>query len=264
MRAFCFAVAAILMVFNSVSTARAALLPTDSYFVESGGVVVGEAENFHARTGFSATETWKVVPGEEVPGDNANAISGARGGLYVQSLADNGVGGGGPNVTPTIEYRVNITTTGTYQLYLRWEANGTNASTIGASDSMFADIVELKDGIVANPIADYYEFQQTLDGDFDTNPWDGLGGKEQNVAGPANNPVTWSITTPGIYTIRLSQREDGAAVDAWVFQLSNLTAPTGLGPAESLVVIPEPASALIFVPVGLAYACYRRQRRQLQ
>jgi hypothetical protein len=43
--------------------------------------------------------------------------------------------------------------------------------------------------------------------------------------------ATWNIPAPGIYTIRLTQREDGVAVDALVFQLSSLAAPTS--PAES-------------------------------
>ncbi|MEZ5305176.1 MAG: hypothetical protein R3F11_31710 [Verrucomicrobiales bacterium] len=40
--------------------------------------------------------------------------------------------------------------------------------------------------------------------------------------------MTWTLT-PGIYNLRFSQREDGAAIDAWVLQLNSLPAPTGLG-----------------------------------
>lgn len=230
----------------------AALLPAGSAFVESGGVVVGEAENYHARATSANNHTWKIAPDEVITGDNANSITNARGGKYVQVLADNGGAGGGPTLPPSIEYRMNITTTGTYRLFLRWEANGTNTTVQGSSDSFFADIVELKDG-AGGTIADHYELNQAVDGDFSTNPWDGDGGIEQNTAGPANNAMTWVIASPGVYTLRFSQREDGSAVDAWVFQLNSLTAPTADGPAESTIEVPEPGSIAVIglLAVGL-------------
>src|SRR5262249_16826040 len=39
--------------------------------------------------------------------------------------------------------------------------------------------------------------------------------------------------TAGVYTIRLSQREDGNAIDALILQRSNLAAPKSPGPPES-------------------------------
>jgi len=53
------------------------------------------------------------------------------------------------------------------------------------------------------------------------------------VADPAENPIVWTVSTPGTYTLRVSQREDGANVDALIFQLNSLAAPTNPGPAES-------------------------------
>jgi len=239
---------------------RAAVLAPDSYFQESGGVVAGEAENYHSRTVLAANNaTWKISPTEVVnPGDNAQAITNARGGQYVQALPDGGGNSGGPNNPPTISYRVNIETAGTYQLYLRWE---TNANNTGASDSMFADIVELKDGTSGpNTIADWYEYGHPgSDSNFSTNPWDGLGGKEENVATAANNPAVWTIATPGIYTVRLSVREDGAAVDAWALQLQSLVAPTGTGPAESAIV-PEPGTLGLLGLGALGMLARRRGR----
>jgi hypothetical protein len=46
-------------------------------------------------------------------------------------------------------------------------------------------------------------------------------------------PAVWTITTPGIYTIRVFQREDGATLDALILQRSNLGYPSNPGPPES-------------------------------
>ena len=46
-------------------------------------------------------------------------------------------------------------------------------------------------------------------------------------------PAVWSISTPGEYTIRLTHCFSGFALDALVFQLVSLPAPTGDGPDES-------------------------------
>lgn len=244
---------------------RAGELPTDSYFVESGGVVVGEAENFHART-FTLDETgWYIAPitapdSEVLPSDGANPLLNARNGRYMQILPDDGGTAGGPANDPTIQYRINIATPGTYRLFLRWEANATGTGSgpdgiRGASDSLYANIRE-----IASPtagIADWYEFAQTVDGDFATSPWDGDGGFEQNTASPANTPAIWALT-PGIYTLQFTEREDGAAIDAWVFQLDTLAAPTGDGPAESQVV-PEPAGLMAVSLLG-GLALLRRRK----
>src|SRR5436305_6738231 len=45
-----------------------------------------------------------------------------------------------------------------------------------------------------------------------------------------------TISTPGTYTIRISQREDGSALDAFVLQLASLPEPDDPGPDESPIV----------------------------
>jgi hypothetical protein len=206
-------------------------------FLEQSGAVVIEAENYTRRSLVAGnTDGWFVVPDERAPA--GPFVANARGGKYIPSLPDD-QSAGGPNVPPSIEYQVQILTPGTYRLYLRWDGNNTDTTTQGQSDSMFADIVELKDG-TGGSIADWYQFTHSVDGDFNTTPWDGTGGLEQNAAGITGTSAVWTFPTAGVYTVRVSQREDGANVDALVLQLSTLTAPTGTGPAVSEFYVGDP------------------------
>ena len=72
------------------------------------------------------------------------------------------------------------------------------------------------------------------DADFASFGWQGSASfeatwqRERNVI-----PAIWSISVPGDYTITFTGREDGVAVDAFVLQLSALSAPEAEGPAES-------------------------------
>ncbi len=193
-------------------------------YIEVGGQVIGEGETYSARTVHGSGTTWLVVPDEDA---GAGDLAGARG-KYVQSLPDDD-SGGGPLVAPTIEYPMLISTPGTYQLYLRW-ANNQLIGGGGNSDSIFVDLVEIKDGVGSGQ-ADWYELQRNSS----AFGWDGGGEAEVNEATPSNGSMTWDITTPGTYTLRVSQREDGSAVDAFAFQLDSLSAPTGVGGFASTV-----------------------------
>ncbi len=196
--------------------------------LEQSGQVVVEAENYTSRTLVAGgTDGWFVVPTERAPA--GPLVSNARGGEYIQSLPDD-QSAGGATVPPSISYDVVISTPGQYRLYLRWDGNNTNSTTQGQSDSIFVDIAQFKDG-TGGAHADWYELSQTINGNFDN--WDGTGQAEVDVAGPADNAIVWNVSTPGTYTVRVSQREDGANVDALVFQLNSLTAPTNPGPAPS-------------------------------
>ena len=196
-------------------------------FLESGGQVVVEAENFSSRTPDANGKNWLVVP-DENPGAGPR-IANARAGKYIQSLPDNQTGGAIPSLPPSIEYKVQINTTGLYRLFLRWDGN---AASSGDSDTIFVDLVELKDG-PGGTIADWYELNKFNNGNFADTPWDGGGGFEQNRLDPADGSIQWVINKPGIYTVRISQREDGAAVDALILQLASLPVPPGNGPPQS-------------------------------
>jgi len=232
-------------------------------YLESGGVVSGEAELYSGRTTDPQGRTWLVVPDES---SGAGTILNPRNGKYVQSLPDLSVGGNGPLVAPEITYNINISTPGIYRLYMRIDANMSQNN--GAnSDSMFVDIVERKDGTTptfgtgSNLIADWYQINPTTGangGNFALDPWNSNAAPEVNSAGAGGTAPTWDIPSPGQYTLRFTVREDGVAVDAWVLQLASLTAPTGDGPPLSTIV-PEPHT-LGFFFIGILYLRWRTAR----
>ncbi len=203
-------------------------------FQEFGGMVVGEAEDYTSRIDVASSpfDSWLVVPDES---SGAGTLTGARGdGRYIQSLPDQAGGGGSPTNPPEVRYQMEINTTGTYQLFLRW-ANNQNVGGGGNSDSIFVDLIEFKDGTsptyptAPNVLPDWYELNQNSS----TFAWDGGGEPEINAGSALNNPITWDINSPGTYTLRISQREDGSAVDAWVLQLDDHVDPSGIGPLAS-------------------------------
>jgi hypothetical protein len=202
-------------------------------FKEVGGVVVMEAEHFDSRTTSADGHKYTIISDEAVLGQPGAtpAYKNARG-SYLVPLPDT-VGGGvnnngadGQNVGPSVDYKVNIATTGEYRLWLRWGGYD------GSSDSMYAQIVEN----TASPL--WYRYSRNINGDF-ASDWLGIAGAETNDGGPdaTDAAAVWTISTPGIYTIRLSMREDGSGTDALLFQLSSLADPppaaSGSGPAES-------------------------------
>jgi hypothetical protein len=232
----------------------------DLMYIESGGIISGEAEIFTDRQALGDGRTWTIVPTEA---SGSSAIVNSRNGSYIAALPDLSTSGLGPLTAPQVTYKLQINTPGSYRLFTLW-AKDTNINGGGNSDSWFSDIVELKDGTSpafgtgSNLIPDWYEQATRNGGDFIANDWDGGGQAEVNQAADNNSPVVWDIPSAGIYTLRFTVREDGVAVDAFVFQRANLPAPTGNGPAMSQV-IPEPSSLGLLLVGGLLL--YRKTRR---
>ncbi|MHC4097545.1 MAG: protein kinase domain-containing protein [Planctomycetota bacterium] len=136
-----------------------------------------------------------------------------------------------------VDYKVRITTVGDYQLYVRCVGHD------GASDSVYVWIEQLSDG-PRGSFADWYRYVVENDANFATNSWQGSAGFERTDSSLEHNiAAVWSISSPGDYTIRFATREDGAALDSFVFQLLSLPPPEGDGPVESKVtedkVFPE-------------------------
>ncbi|PYM10770.1 MAG: hypothetical protein DME18_15625, partial [Verrucomicrobia bacterium] len=164
---------------------------------------------------------------------------------------DNG-GAAGANIDPLVRFRVNIGTVGTYRLYLRWGGFD------GGSDSVYAGLVGFTDS-AGGTVADWYRYARTLTANSDFNGgWHGAAGFERTDAGGGGDDVaaTWVISSPGLYTIQLSQREDGASVDALSFQLSTLPAPTDPGPPESAVSTTFPVAVAARTPAANAVGVF--------
>lgn len=206
-------------------------------YKESGGIVVIEAEHFDSRKADATDDHhWHIVPdddGKDTLADIGDPpIANARGGKYLQALPDSAGGGQNQNqpadvgTEPIADYKVQITTPGRYQLWLRWGGYD------GSSDSMYGEIVELRDG-AGGKVNDWYRYARALSNVDFTGAWQGVGGPELNNASGGDVPAAWDIPSAGTYTIRLGQREDGCAVDTLIFQLTTLPAPGEPGPPES-------------------------------
>ena len=214
---------------------------TELVNIESAGQVVIEAEDFTSRSDING-QSWEIVPAESpgFPSEYANY----RGTGYIQLLPDLELGTWGPPVgtvvPPGVNYKVRISTVGTYRLYVRMDGNS------GSSDSFYASIAELSDG-TGGTIADWYRYVLANDMDFATLPWQGMAGFERLDAVGSEVAATWDITAPGDYTIRIIRREDGTALDTLILQLDSLPAPTSTGPVASATVS-EPYT----IPVGSA------------
>jgi hypothetical protein len=215
----------------TTSTTTTTLIPGGRVFLEAAGRVVVEAETFSSRM-MSLLDDWIVVPAEGMA--EPSAFLGSRGAGFIQAQPDGGVidPASGPNEAPFVDYVLRIGTTGTYRLYVRW------ASHSDGSDTFYSGVLELADG--GGGAADWYRFVRTSDPqDFSAAPtWFGSAGAERTDSPFSNGeaPATWEILAAGDYTLRISMREDGAAIDAFVLQLESMAAPTGMGPAASIIL----------------------------
>lgn len=228
----------------------AAFAARAAVYQETEGRVVVEAEHFDSRTQHEHADGqhhhWHISPaddGVDFLFDVADFFASARGSSYIQVLP-NGAGGGDPNEDPKALYKVNIQTPGTYQLWLRW------VGATGSDNSLYASVATLVDG-PGGTHADWYRFSKDGALDF-ANGWQGTGGFERTDASGGDTPATWEISTPGVYTVMITQREDGAALDTILLQLTSLAPPGEPGPAESAISTSFPPSVSSFTPSGSA------------
>jgi tetratricopeptide (TPR) repeat protein len=125
------------------------------------------------------------------------------------------------------DYKVRITQVGEYQLYVRSAGHDNN------SRSFYAWIEELGDG-PGGTVADWYVYYTPDAYARFGKHWDEEADFErvdERVRDRGNG--VWQIAAPGDYTITFAPREDGVAIDAFVFQLASLPAPEADGPPES-------------------------------
>src|SRR5439155_6086137 len=157
-------------------------------------VVVVEAEHFDSRQPAQDDDhQWVLAPDELSPDDLSQPWGqylNARGAKYLVVLPDTPGGGLNRNnpdlqaLSPTADYKVEITTTGEYTLYIRDSAYD------GSSDSMYVRIIELEKAN-GGPGPDWYRYNPTpTDSDFDSDRhavgdtgWDNMLAPESNTAG---------------------------------------------------------------------------------
>jgi len=169
-------------------------------FVETGGQVVFEAENFSNKIN-RATDTW----------EERTTNAGSEG-TYMTTEPDDGtkVTTGYAGTVSELQYLVEFETPGTYYLLYRgWADDGTNNSVHFGLDGV--EIPTLEDtGLSSSGGA--WTWSTTIN-----------DGTRSRV----------DVTTPGIHVINLWLREDGTNVDRVVLTTDVNFAPTGVGPDQS-------------------------------
>lgn len=200
-----------------------------------------EAEAFTARNNSSARGDWVIVDsrnnrieGFEPRGEVAATVPGdARQGTYILAVGRNSAGAPGDDAYdgPTLDYKVRVTTPGTYRLYLRWSGKDDN------TDSVYA--ILFAEGGAAPKGPGFFLYHGRSLKYYTGWVWDWFGLKDQTSCGFAGRPdvAEWEIATPGVYTIRLACREHGTAIDSLVFQTTDLQPPGD--PRDSTRVQPE-------------------------
>jgi len=167
-------------------------------FLESGGTVVIEAEHFTTNT-TRASHTW-----------TASADTAASGGQVMRCLPNNGanINTGYTTGSPELDFPIQFTTTGTYQVWLRGSAATAD------DDSAHVGI----DG------------QGPASSDRISTFGTSLGWSKATMDGPV---ATIVISTPGVHTLNLWMREDGLSVDRLLLTTNASFTPSGAGPVES-------------------------------
>jgi hypothetical protein len=167
-------------------------------FVESGGLVVMEAEHFHT-TAARANHAWTSA-------NDANASGGAL--VTVTPNNNTNINTGYTTGSPELGFKVKFTTTGTYHVWLR--GSGATAD----DDSAHAGI----NGTGPASADRISSFNSSL-------TW-----SKSTMDGPV---ATIVVSTPGVHTINIWMREDGFRLDKIVLTTNANATYSGAGPAES-------------------------------
>lgn len=175
-------------------------------FIEAGGKVIFEAENYSELTTANTGHKWQW----------SNTLSGAAGGGVLQALPNTG-GNLEAAVSTRLRYKVQFQTAGRYWVNLR----GTGATT--TDDSVYVGLADINVGAL------------------------GLG-SSLNWGNLMNNSMLYlNVPSPGLYTVNVWMREDGAVLDRiWLDLKSNavLNGSVDVGPEQSNCTGGVPASAV--------------------
>ena len=175
-------------------------------FQEAGGMLTVEAEH-NTRCGRRSTAMQRTPRGQAM-----DSYAGSSGGA-IQAMPNVGVNTQDTKRGPRLDYAVNFETPGTYYVWARLSGNdsGSNSVHIGLDDEP----------------ATYGRQGLDFDGNGSwhwANRVDGRSGSDR---------VRVEVATPGVHTLNLWMREDGARVDKIVLTADRNFQPSGNGPAES-------------------------------
>ncbi len=190
-------------------------------FIEQGGQIVLEAEHFAeslARNG----QAWSLQT------DRAG-FSGAG---FLAALPDTGsnLDTGFASTSPELRYALQVTTTGTYYVWLRAlvDNNQQDSAHAGLNGQAVASADRLT--LNANNYGQWAWTRNTAD----------------------NASASLSITAPGTYTLNVWMREDGFRLDRILLTTNRGYRPSGSGPAESS----RAGAAATATPTSTATASY--------
>jgi RHS repeat-associated protein len=180
---------------SAVTETQATVLPAGTYHLSASPLVM-EAEKGSLAAG--ASQSWQLKTSQ----------SGYTGTAYLQSSSDldplyqtNQL-----NSSPRAEYQVNVTTPGTYTVWLR--GYPPNA----AGDSVYIGLGSQTVSVTG----------------FDPGSWSWASQRTDTGAA-----ATLTVQSSGFYTVSLWLREDGLRVDRLLLTTDTTYIPTGFGPAES-------------------------------
>jgi YD repeat-containing protein len=187
---------------TSAATNTPTATPTSGgAFQEQSGQVVMEAENASANVSRGG-KSWVA----------RTDVSGFAGSAFMRAEPDTGATIDDttyPTTQTELRYQVNITTPGTYHVWVRMYAadSGNNSVHVGLD----GQAVTSADKISSNTFGAWTWNKATTDG-----------------------PVaTLNIATAGLHTINVWMREDGFRVDRLLLTTNSAFTPSGTGPAES-------------------------------
>jgi hypothetical protein len=175
--------------------------------IESGGLVVMEAEHFHYNTpgsGSMAGSSWTQMTG-----------SGSVGAGFMQALPDQGrsINSNLETYSPHLSYQINFSTIGDYYLWVRGMAEDSNADTVhyGADEAAFS--FDYNSAVVF-PVFAGFSWSSQL--------------------GSGARPVI-TIDSAGTHSLDFWMREDGTALDRIVLTTDiNYNPSSGGEPSESV------------------------------
>lgn len=169
-------------------------------FIESGGMVVMEAENFHNQIDRSG-QTWVA----------STAHADFSGASAMESSPDNGIiiDSDVQTTSPEISFDMDISTTGDYIIWVRMMPIDSDGNSVHVGI----------DGVI-DPLSKGIQTQT-------------LGNWIWLTLSRGSNPLEQTISSAGVYTFNLWMREDGTLIDKIVLTTDAGFVPTGQGPAES-------------------------------